>query len=401
MAEGSEEYVGARIAELRNQRGLTQNGLAMRAHVSKSLLSKVECGQRPASAAFIAACARGLNVAASELLGQPYSDELRRDRLDALIQPIRVGMENWDVPLDWETPPRPASAIRSDTQRLLTQRRHGDYAPMLRGLPGVIDECVHAVHTWTGEEQRIAYECLAGTFRCVFTAAWNFGYLDLATVALDRIALTAPPADEPGLAAIHAYLRAQTLLTHGRYDVGMRVVNRALRDLEGQSQSFQRPEGLDALRGSLHLRAAVVAGRAKDRNQADGHLEEARTLAEVTGELPDYGLTWGMPNVGIHAVAIASELEDYDQAIRLAEQVRIPRGWTRSRAGHHWMDMAKIHAWAGDRTQALHCLERARRVSPQQTKYHPTTRETVVQLRRRERSRSGSLARFAAWVGLT
>ncbi|MGK5529744.1 helix-turn-helix domain-containing protein [Streptomyces sp. URMC 129] len=398
MPDSTDTHIGVRIAELRTQRGLTQTGLAMRANVSKSLLSKVECGQRPASSAFIAACARGLGLPVSELLGQPYSEELRRDRLDVLIQPIRVGMENWDVPHDWTTPPRHPSLISQDVQRLLLQRRHADYTPMLRDLPGVIDECVHAVHTSTGEDRRFAYECLAGAFRCVFTVAWNFGYLDLATVALDRIALAAPHADEPGLLAVQSYLRAQTVLAHGRYDIGLRVVDRALRDLDGQGS--RRPRGLDALRGSLHLRAAVIAGRAKDRGRADGHLEEARSLAEVTGELPDYGLTWGLPNVGVHAVAIVSELEEYDEAIRLAKDVKIPRGWSRSRAGHHWMDVARIHAWAGSRTEALKCLERARRAAPLQTKYHPTTRETVVQLRRQERSRGGPLARFAAWVGV-
>ncbi|WCN02959.1 hypothetical protein [Streptomyces sp. M92] len=40
---------------------------------------------------------------------------------------------------------------------------------MARDLPVLIDESVQAVHTSTGEGQRLAYECLAETFRCVFT----------------------------------------------------------------------------------------------------------------------------------------------------------------------------------------------------------------------------------------
>ncbi|WP_436789178.1 helix-turn-helix domain-containing protein [Yinghuangia sp. YIM S10712] len=311
----------------------------MRANASKSLLSKVEAGQRPASPALIAACARALGVTTSDLLGQPYADELRRDRLDALIQPIRVGMENWDVPNDDHPRPRHIGDIAADVRLLLTQRREADYMPMARDLPGVIDELVHAIHTTSGEERRRAYEYIAGAFRCVFTLAWNFGYTDLATVALDRIALAAPHADEPGLAAMHAYLRAQTVLSSGRYDIGMRVVDRALRDLGGQDA--RRPEGVPALEGSLHLRAAVLAGRAKDVDAAKARLAEARKLASATGELPDYGLTWGMPNVGVHAVAIACDLDQWDEAIRIARGVRIPQGWSRSRAAHHWMDLGR------------------------------------------------------------
>lgn len=397
MSQSIEEHMGSRIARIRKQRGLTQQGLAMRAHVSKSLLSKVECGQKPASPALVAACARALSVSTSELLGQPYAEELRRDRMDALIQPIREGLENWDIALDWETAPRPAALIWADVQRVLEQRRQAQYTGMVRDLPGLIDESVQATHTSTGEEQRLAYECLAETFRCVFTVAWKLGFHDLATVALDRLAWTAPHTDEPGLAAMHAFLRAQTTMASGRYDVGLRVVDRALRDLDGQTS--RRPKGIEAMRGMLHLRAATIAGRMKDRDHADARLAEARALARATGEVPDFGVTWGPVNVGVHAVAIASEADDFGRAIELAEDVHIPRGWTRSRAGYHWMDLGRAHAWAGHPEQALDCLYQARRIAPQQTRYHPTVRETVLALKRQERTRSGSLAQYAEWVG--
>ncbi|WP_241741309.1 hypothetical protein [Streptomyces sp. L2] len=150
-------------------------------------------------------------------------------------------------------------------------------------LPALIDESVQTAHTSTGEEQRIAYECLAESFRCVFTVAWKLGFLDLATVALDRLAWTAPRADEPGLAAKHAYLRAQTTLPSGRYDVGLRVVDRAIRDLDGQES--RRPAGIAAMRGMLHLRAATIAGRMKDRDHADARLAEVRFRAQADGTL--------------------------------------------------------------------------------------------------------------------
>ncbi len=401
MPDNTEVHIGARIAQIRKQRGLTRQGLALRAHISESLLSKVECGQKHASPSLIAACARALGVSTSDLLGQPFAEELRRDRMDALVQPIREGMENWDIPLDWQTKPRPVALIQADVQRVLAQRRQAEYTDMVRDLPGLIDECIQAVHSSSGEDRRQAYECFAGIFRCVFTVAWNFGYIDLATVALDRLAWTAPRADEPGLAAMHAYLRAQTTLSSGRYEVGMQVIDRGLRELEGQDA--RRPTSVAAMRGVMQLRAAVIAGRAKDRDHAEARLAEARALAEETGELPDYDVydvTWGPTNVGVHAVAIASEMDEFGLAIQLAEDVRIPRGWTRSRAGHHWMDLGRACAWADRPEQALTYLQRARRAAPQQTRYHPTARETVLALKRRERVRSGSLAQYAEWIGV-
>ncbi|QTI88552.1 helix-turn-helix transcriptional regulator [Streptomyces sp. AgN23] len=398
MPQSIEEHTGACIARTRRERDLTQQGLAMRANVSKSLLSKVECGQRPASPSLIAACARALSVTTSDLLGQPYTQELRRERLDEVIQPIRVSMENWDIPLDWQVPARPVALIRADMEKVLVQRRQAEYLPMAVDLPALIDECVQAIHTTSGEERRQAHECLAWAFRCVFTLAWSFGYVDLATVALQRLDWAAPRADEPGLAAMYGYLRAQTTLSSSRYDLGMRIVDSSLRDLEGQAS--RSAEGLAAMAGVLQLRAAVIAGRMKDPDQVEARVTEARELAERTGETSAYGVGWGPTNVGVHAIAIACDLEEYDQAVQLADDVRFPKRWDRSRAGHHWLDLSRANVWTGDSAQALDCLQKARRTAPQQTRYHPTTRETVIALRSRERSRGSELAEFAGWIGL-
>ena len=138
----------------------------------------------------------------------------------------------------------------------------------------------------------------------------------------------------------------------------------------------------------------------KHRDLADTRLAEARVLARATGELPDFGVTWGPVNVDVHAVAIASEADDFGRAIELAENVRIPRGWTRSRAGHHWIDLGRAHAWSDHPDQALDCLRQARRIAPQQTRYHPTVRDTVLALKRQARTRSGSLSQYAEWVGV-
>lgn len=67
------EPVGARIARLRKARGLTQAGLALRANVSYSLVTKVETGHRPASAAFIGAVAQAMRADQAEVTGASFS----------------------------------------------------------------------------------------------------------------------------------------------------------------------------------------------------------------------------------------------------------------------------------------------------------------------------------------
>src|SRR5215472_7324825 len=94
-----QDGIGARIAEARKLRGLTQAGLAMRVPCSKSLVSQVERGAKPATPWFVAAVARVLHTDVPSLLGQPYRGQTERaDRAHAGIPQIRVSMTYWDVP---------------------------------------------------------------------------------------------------------------------------------------------------------------------------------------------------------------------------------------------------------------------------------------------------------------
>lgn len=66
-SELSTEHIGKRIAQLRKQRRLTQNGLAQRANFSVSLVEKVESGHKIATQDFVDAVAAALKVDPSEI----------------------------------------------------------------------------------------------------------------------------------------------------------------------------------------------------------------------------------------------------------------------------------------------------------------------------------------------
>ncbi|MGH3823601.1 MAG: helix-turn-helix domain-containing protein, partial [Pseudonocardiaceae bacterium] len=61
---------GARVAELRKARGITQTALARRAGISVSLLSKIEIGDRALTPAIAVALARALQISLSALNGE-------------------------------------------------------------------------------------------------------------------------------------------------------------------------------------------------------------------------------------------------------------------------------------------------------------------------------------------
>jgi transcriptional regulator with XRE-family HTH domain len=65
---------GSRMSALRKTRGWTARELARRAHVSYSLLAKVEPGAAPASPSLIGAVARALQVDVPRITGQPHQE---------------------------------------------------------------------------------------------------------------------------------------------------------------------------------------------------------------------------------------------------------------------------------------------------------------------------------------
>ncbi|MFI6585886.1 helix-turn-helix domain-containing protein [Embleya sp. NPDC050493] len=392
------ESTGARIAAYRKLRGFTQRGLARQACVSYSLLTKVESGHRPATPALIAACARALSVTSFDLTGQPYLAELRRDRIEELIQPIRAALDNWDLALEWEVRPRSIADLEVDVRRAMVHRRNAQYGSMAQTLPALIDELVQAAQeSATPEDRAHLYSLMGDVYRCVHTLAYKLGLIDLGTVALERMAWCAPLSDDPYLSALRSFLRVQSTFTTGRHDVGLRLVE--------VTQAQLQESGLDdgrsaALTGALHLQAAVLAARRHDSQGASERIHAARELAQRTGELPHYGLSWGPTNVVVHAVSTAVDLERPDDAIAEGDPLTFPPDWPRSREGHHWIDMSRAYLWKGRHDKALECLNKARAAAPQQARYHPSVRETVEALVRHRRTVPGSLTAFASWVGM-
>jgi hypothetical protein len=106
-------------------------------------------------------------------------------------------------------------------------------------------------------------------------------------------------------------------------------------------------------------------------------------------------------NVDIHWVAVPVELGDATTALHRAKQVQLPADTAPSRAGHHWINLARAATLHGDQTQALDVLNRARAVTPQLTRYHPQVHETVHLLAEADRHDTESLAGFAHWTGVT
>ncbi|HZX08822.1 helix-turn-helix transcriptional regulator [Kribbella sp.] len=397
---------GARIAAYRRLNRLTQRGLAARANVSHSLLTKVEVGSKPASQSFLVACAKAMSIPVTHLTGQPFIEEQSEDRLSGPLNDLRASLENFDLALD-DLPVRPLAAIRPDVRDMVLARRDAHYARILGRSPALIDELVQLSQTLVGHEAEQAHHLLVQLYRSAADVAYALGLVDLVSLLLARMDFSASRCGDPYQVATYRYMRAYSTFTTGRYELGHRIIQAALTDIDTGVRTAD-PVAVCAA-GNLRLRAAILATRQGDADTARAQLVEARHLADVLGHevtgndlASGYAgaISFGATNVAIHTAAVEMELGNHGNAVTLAELVHPPKGYPPDRMGHHHIDTARARLLTGDNEGAMSSLRLARQIAPQKTRYHPSVRETVAGLLHASRHASDNLIGYAHWVGV-
>ncbi|MFE4913575.1 helix-turn-helix domain-containing protein [Streptomyces sp. NPDC056652] len=401
MPQGNEEHTGTRIADYRKLRQMTQTALAQRAFLSRGTLAKVEAGLSPATPTVVAAFARALHVEVAVLYGQPYISEMRQDHLDQLISPLSEALDLYDLGPDPAITPRPMARIKADVDALCAGACATEYKDVGTKLPGLVGELTTAIALLpTGEERRRASESLAWAYWVSYEFAYRLGYQHLASIALERMGWMAEQAQDPLLLAVRLAKRSSMLLRRGDNRMSLRIIERG-HGLVEQADDRRSANAL-AVSGSLHLAAAIAASQAKNEDSVMGHLELANRVADEIGhDVPKaYWTSFGKTNVKHYEVASRVELGKLGDAMKEAKTLHFPAGHPKMRMGRYYMEMGRAYAQMG-RTDAAHqALRTARKVAPQQARYHPLMRETIGTLVRRQRRASDSLSSMAAWVGI-
>lgn len=392
---------GANIATLRKAAGLTQEQLADRVNVSKSLLSKVEIGDRAATHALVAAVARVLRLPIERIHGQPYSGsdvEEAHGEIDALRTALRV----YDLPpTNGTVTSKALDGLRADVATVTQLRRSGRYTHLGQRLPPLLAELGAAVHTHTGADRRTLFELLTAAYYAAHGLAHRLGYGDLAESIEHKLAWAAQGADDPLAIGLAGWTRVTSFQDAGDYDHGLQILDQASSQVRVSTADPAAPATIAVL-GSMHLRAATLASRAGDSSETRDQLDAARALAEAfPADQRHYQLTFGPANVAIHATAAYVELGHPAEAVRLSERFAPPADIAPTRAGHHYIDLARAHLATGDRHAALGDLQHARTVAPEQTRHHPMVRETTRVLISLHRRSNPDLTQLASWLGLT
>ena len=387
--------VGARLATYRKLAGKTQAQLAQSANFSLSLVRKVEQGDLPASQAFIASAAHVLKIEPEMLTGAPYRETIEQEGpLDGLSDLRAILVEGQYVAA---VAPEPLPQLASELDAINNMYRNDKGRQALARLPILLRQLYGAARDASTDEDRgRIFSLLSSGYVTAERLCRRFGYMSLCAPALDRLEWLATQADDPLFMPQAKVKRARVLMYLNTYDVGLDLVEKGLNEVRGDD------ERSNAVRGYAHLCGAMSAARGRKPDIARSHIAAARELAtRINGESDAYGTLFGEGNVGIHACAVELEVGDPGRAAHDGSALMLPASIAPPRAGHHWQDTARAWVLTGKPNNALQALNLARKVAPQQTRLHPSVRETLRSIAESERRQTDSLTAFAGWVGMT
>lgn len=389
-----DDSIGARIATERKLRGLTQQQLADRGHVSLSLLRSVEQGTRGATSTVIGAVSKVLHVDRTVLTGQPYRGTApEEDEPHAGIADLRREVAAHGLPPQAERTVGPDLDARvAEASKL---RQASRYAALGRVLPGLLADLRYA--SFTDPDRERIMGMLAQAYDDGRAFARKLGYPDLMHDLGTLYRAAAAESGDPLAVEVGERLRAQSLTCTGEYGLAGYVTDRAIDRLTELPSTPER----ESVYGFMHLEAALAAAHRGDHAAVRDHYTEAEQVAQLLGsDRDDYRLAFGPTNVGIWGVALAVEVMDGGAAVEKARTVTLSADTPAERAGHHWIDVARAHLLVEDTTGCLSALWESRRVAPEHTRAHPMARETVYALARRERRASDTLRGLANWIGV-
>jgi hypothetical protein len=331
--------------------------------------------------------------------------------LQFLLDPLNVrsNYRHWHASYTHDTSGQTVNGGRERTQyplpdelttavRHASRLRHSATLDVLGAeLPGLLADLRATTYLTTGTDRARVFGLLTEANAAAGQVAWKLGYSDLSSLVTERVEWAANQADDPLAVAAADFYRAGELIATAQWRGALTYLDTA-RD---RITDHLGDEAGRAMVGVLHLKSGLAASRLGDGSTSDDHLAEARDLARYVTPGGDYcRLAFDEDSVNIWSVGLAVERCDGPTAVERAWSFMLTGSAPRERVGHHYIDLARGYQLAGDRDRSLATLQLARETSPQQTRYHPQVRETVLTLAESDRRRSDSLAGFARWAGI-
>jgi hypothetical protein len=275
-----------------------------------------------------------------------------------------------DLPEDG--PVRQTELLCRTVANLAAERLNSNYLRLVYELPSLLAELHRAKQLRTGAERNEIYRLLVQGYRAADAIADKYGYTDLSARIIGMMTDAAAHADDALLTAMTVYVRGELFFANGRYGTGRMLLERAAAGVN-PADSVQAA----AVYGSLHMRAAILAGRQFRSDVARAHLAEAEYAAKRVPESVYLGTAFGRSSVRIHRVSLAVELGDPGAALAAARNWAPDRQVPAERRSHFHIDVARANMHANNRDGAAAAIQAARSIAPQHADSHPQVKELL------------------------
>ena len=303
---------------------------------------------------------------------------------------VRGALDSFDVPPDG--PVRSPTRLRQAVAAVVRMRLTSNYRRLAATIPPLLDE-LHRARLAADEECRPAVAILlTQVYRAADALADKFGHYDLSARIITMMTDAARQTGSELIVAMSQYVRGELFFQNGRPDLGRMMLERAAECVDPHSDLAAH-----AVYGSLHMRAAVLAGQAAQPRHARDHLLEAAEHAHLLPDGEYQGTAFGPSSVRIHEVTLAIDTNDPDAALRAAADWSPPAGLPGERKSHFYIDIARAHAQLGSTEMATNALLQARASAREHTRIHPQVHRLVSDLLPRVPA-GGRLGEYAAWT---
>ncbi|MEU7322681.1 helix-turn-helix transcriptional regulator [Streptomyces griseoviridis] len=395
MNEEQAVRIGERLRSARRQRGMSLRNLAGLAGVSVGYLSMVENGRRLLDrSSLITSFAEALQIAPSELTGQPFAPvDPHTSAAHEAVPALRLVLMGLSMatPPDRRPPQVPAAVLSERVAKANRLYHAAEYGTLAAGLPTLLADLHAAAEAAVGAARRELLKLLADAYHPACTLLLkNLGYTDLAFIAVTRAAEAIAELDDPVYSALSGFFHTHVLMAAGSPSQALAQATAAANTLEA---NLTVPHA-HALLGELHLISATSLTQDRQglgdtrAEEVRGHLAEAAKLAVRTGESRAWHLNFGPTNVGIHKVSLNTDLGRHGAAVTAGDGVHpetLAQAPGRQAAFHADLGRSLAHM-RGREAQAVAALLAAEEIAPQRIHANAPVRNTVEFLTDRQLS---------------
>lgn len=310
------------------------------------------------------------------------------------IATLRKSLDLYDLPEDGPVPT--LNELRRRTAKLVRWRLDSEYGKLAAELPRILPELTRALFSSRVDRRPEVASCLVQAYRAADAIADKFGMYDLSGRTIGVMDWAARQADSRTTLAISSYVRGETFFATSQFALGRRVLEKATENVQSA-----RTTGESAAYGALHMRAAVMAARAGEADNAREHLRAAHDAARCVADGIYGGTAFGPGSVRIHEVSLAVSLGEPAAALAVAAEWEPGEGVPAERRSHFYVDRARAQLQVDRPSPALLSLQKAWSIAPQHIAAHPQVVRMIPELVGRGGSTEAGVRDFCLRTGIS